>query len=378
MIDINEHAKAFVLFLRRLKQQLPDAPQWYPYDTLASLPHILSLLGEDFKHLLLPRTKDSIVLDVGCGDGDLSFFLENLGWLVHAIDHPLTNHNHMQGVMRLRSTLRSAVDVCAVDLDAAFQLPSERYDLIIFCGTLYHLQNPFHVLKELAKSTKYCILSTRIAARLPSGACIDDESVAYLVDEYELNADNSNYWIFSGRGLERILGRTKWEVIKSLRVGYVNGSEPVSAERDERIYCLLRSCYSDRYNVKFLHGWYEPEGEGWRWVQPAFGVRVEFTPADRAGVRLVLEIFVPQALIDAQPHVELRVEIDGQWRSAGVYDQAGMSTCSIDIPRWSIQDREAVDVLFTVDASLLPTAEDARPLGIIVNRLWSTSLLDEG
>src|SRR6185436_11056990 len=78
---------------------------WYPYDTLANLEHLQQLLSEDLPFFLNRAVPTRRILDVGCGDGELSFYLESLGYDVVAIDHPTHNHNGMQGVRALRSAL---------------------------------------------------------------------------------------------------------------------------------------------------------------------------------------------------------------------------------------------------------------------------------
>ena len=91
------------------------------------------------------------VLDLGCADGELAFFLESLGYQVTAVDHGVYNHNGMRGARALKAALGSAVELVELDLDRPFQLPGGPYDFAFFLGTLYHLRNPFHVLEELAK-----------------------------------------------------------------------------------------------------------------------------------------------------------------------------------------------------------------------------------
>src|SRR5919198_1395241 len=111
--EIQAIAKRATLFrqtLRRVKQRIGDPGfEWYRYDTLASLDHIDKLLtGEN--RFLLNRARGRI-LDVGCGDGELSFLLESLGYHVVAVDHPLYNHNGMRGVRRLKAALGSSVEI---------------------------------------------------------------------------------------------------------------------------------------------------------------------------------------------------------------------------------------------------------------------------
>lgn len=112
-------------------------------------------------------------------------------------------------------------------------------------GILYHLKNPYYVLEELARATRYCALSTRVAkwAR-PAGSDrwirIENLPVAYLVDTFECNNDATNFWIFSTAGLQRIVKRAGWDIVEQSNVGAGN-SNPAENNKDERCYMLLKS-----------------------------------------------------------------------------------------------------------------------------------------
>ena len=75
------------------------------------------------RRFLEPLIGDHPVLDLGCGDGDLSFLFESLGCRVCAIDNPPTNYNRMAGVEALKTALDSSVRIESLDLDGPFHLP---------------------------------------------------------------------------------------------------------------------------------------------------------------------------------------------------------------------------------------------------------------
>src|SRR5260370_12814520 len=79
--DVKEIARQAILFEKRLNQIKESlAPQeivWYPYRTLAVFSILDKLLTGPRRHLLDLAAGDPI-LDLGCGDGGLSFFLESL------------------------------------------------------------------------------------------------------------------------------------------------------------------------------------------------------------------------------------------------------------------------------------------------------------
>jgi tRNA (mo5U34)-methyltransferase len=161
---------------------------------------------------------------------------------VDILDTPATNMNGLRGAVALRDHLGSSVQIHDVDLDRQFTLPRDRYGLILLLGILYHLQNPYYALRQLAAHSSHCLLSTRVARfagaeRTPIGQL----PVAYLVAPYETNNDPTNYWIFSPAGLERLVERCGWSVLERLNVGDTIDSDPSSPERDERMFMLLRS-----------------------------------------------------------------------------------------------------------------------------------------
>ncbi len=254
--EIKDRALAFKQTLGGKKHALaPTAFTWYPYGTLDNFVTLDRLLTGANRHLL-DLIGHQPTVDIGCADGDLAFFLETLGCKAQVIDYAPTNYNGLQGVKLLKTALSSAVEIHEVNLDAQFTLPENDYGLAFFLGILYHLKNPFYALEALAKSARYCLISTRIAkfnarsrksdtrfARLLSNGRTDFSRipVAYLLDEAEANNDSTNYWIFSDAGLRRILKRTGWEVCDYMTVGNTANSDPASVEGDERAFCLVKS-----------------------------------------------------------------------------------------------------------------------------------------
>jgi tRNA (mo5U34)-methyltransferase len=215
---------------------------FYAHDTLGNVVHLDSLLTGHQRDL------DALagggpVADIGAADGDLSFVLEDVcGWEMDIIDWGATSANGLQGARALRDELGSRAAIHEIDLDRQFTLPRDRYGLILLLGILYHLQNPFFVLRHLADHADNCLLSTRVARLMgPQRTRVADLPVAYLVGPDELNSDPTNYWVLSQAGLERLVERAGWEVSARLTVGDTAESDTFSAEHDERCFMLLRS-----------------------------------------------------------------------------------------------------------------------------------------
>ena len=238
MDGLGEHVERLGSARREIDNDFP----WYPYDILANLVHIDAMLSgqnRDLTRLAEARP----VADIGAADGDLAFVLEQAGgWQVEIVDTAATNMNGLDGARALRDYFHSGVQIHDIDLDRQFRLPSDRYGLVLLLGILYHLQNPYYVLRELAARSTHCLLSTKVARFAgPAHTPIAGLPVAYLVAPFETNNDPTNYWMFSPTGLERLVERCGWSVLERLNVGDTENSDPATPEHDERMFMLLRS-----------------------------------------------------------------------------------------------------------------------------------------
>jgi tRNA (mo5U34)-methyltransferase len=213
---------------------------WYPYGILNNFIHLRQIFN-DFPLESLATNKR--IGDIGAADGDLAYFMGALGFDVDIIDYPPTNFNNMRGVKLLKEILNpeTAINIIDCDIDGQFSLPQEKYDLIFLLGILYHLKNPYYILETLCKSTKHLILSTRVMQYAPDGSNFRGKPVAYLLNPDESNNDPTNFWIFTHKGLERLVDRCGWDVLSCLSVGDTTTSNPSDANRDERCFMLLKS-----------------------------------------------------------------------------------------------------------------------------------------
>jgi tRNA (mo5U34)-methyltransferase len=223
------------------KHELMPQGFWYPYGSMNNLSHLSKLLtgvGRDLESLIAGQP----VADIGAADGDLSFFLSSRGvQSIDIIDHAPTNFNGLEGARKLQGEFKSDISIHDIDLDMQFHIP-RNYGLIIMLGILYHLENPFFVLKNLSFHGKYMLVSTKVAEYSgPGGVRIADIPLGYLLDPLECNDDPTNFWVFSNAGLKRLFSRTGWEIVDFISLGCTNGSEPASLEKDERAFALLRS-----------------------------------------------------------------------------------------------------------------------------------------
>jgi len=341
------------------------AGDWYPYDSLSSIGSLDIFLKGDPEAFRRLAGQDP-VLDIGCGDGDIAFFLESLGYAVHTIDNPPTNNNHMYGVEALKCALQSSVTIQAVDLDQRIELPEPHYGLTLLLGILYHLKNPYAILEALSKKSQFCFLSTRIASHSPDKKVFfGDLPVAYLLDEAETNRDETNFWIFSEAGLRRILRRTGWDVKEFRVTGNASSSDPVSTAGDSRAFCLLESRVANRSNaIQILDGWNELEFGSWRWSTRRFSIRVP-APPPGAPSTVRFRFQVPPPLAAARPSFQMTVKVDGESLPPANYSSAGEHQY-VSAVRPMLEPAAMRIVEIELDRAVGPTDADQRELGVLV------------
>jgi len=359
--ELLEYTKEFTLGLDAAKAQPPgDIFRWYPYSTISAIPILAPLLTDHFAAF---RTgMEGGMLDIGCGDGDLAYLFASLGCRMTAVDLPSCNFNWMTGVRALRTRLNLPIDILEMDVDSHFQLDGGPYGLVLLLGILYHLKNPFQVLETLARNARYCVLSTRVAARSVAGTLIRDEPLAYLLDHREANNDPTNYWVFSHEGLLRLAKRTGWRVIGHRSVGCAN-SDPAASDADERMFVFLRSqLCSAPAQVRLLHGWTEPVPQKWGWTEKKFAIEVRLEEPRRPG-SFLLGFVVPDSIASSSP-VTVHCTVNGHPTASEVFHGPGDKLFEKRLPA-VVDSQKPMVFEFAVEHSY-HAPPDPRDLGIIM------------
>jgi SAM-dependent methyltransferase len=297
------------------------------------------------------------MLDLGCGDGDLAFLFESLGCRVCAIDNPPTNYNLMAGVEALKRALDASVRVEPLDLDGPFPLPLRHSGLALCLGILYHLKNPYRVLETLAGHANYCLLSTAITRSAPDEITdVTHWPVAFLAGRDGLRDDETNYWIFSETGLRTLVDRAGWEVCDWM-VASDEDSASAGTQRDERVFCLLRSrAYTPAPVTQLVAGWHVLENGAWRWTERRFTLAV--APGAQ---RLCLKVTVPPNL---PLPLSLTARVAGSTLAIHTLTCPGDSECAQLLPPGA-----EVLVEFEADGALSPDATDRRERAILVRAI---------
>ena len=367
--------------LKSVKDKTPLDPRvvWYPWASLAAFKFLDEFLDHD-PEALKRRIGSDPVLDLGCGDGDVGFFLESLGARVDTVDNAPTNYNGLLGVRALKQALSSRVGIHVADVDTRPNLPASFYGLTIMLGVLYHLKNPFLVLETLSRHSRHIFLSTRIASVTPDRKLnFGAYPLAYLVDERELNQDATNYWIFSEESLKRLLRRTGWNITHYTTAGGSGAAtaDPVSPQGDVRAYVLAESRMTSPYTGFHLQqGWHAPEHHGmeygiWRWTHRRFSVTLDLTaPLAPATLRFLFHL--PEPLLAEHPSLTLRATVNGTPLPPATFSTPGEHEYSGTLPSLA---SGTVQVDFELDRALGPSDKDQRELGVLVDFSAASPLL---
>lgn len=363
---LREQANRFHNHLAAVKSQTPLDPRvtWYPWRSLGQMEVLDKFLRGDSAGLMSMIGHDP-VLDVGCGDGDIAFFLETLGVRVDAIDHAPTNYNALLGVHALKQKLGSSIRIHAVDLDTRPHLPGSNYGFTVMLGVLYHLKNPFLVLEALARASRYIFLSTRIASRGPDRKTnFGTLPIAYLVDDDELNHDKTNFWIFSESALRRVVKRSGWDLIEYTTIGPAAAADPVTPAGDARAFILAKSrMAAPPCDFRLLRGWHQLEYDAWRWTERAFSMEmVSYAPLQPATLRFVFQL--PEVVFAKTPARTLSVRVNGTQLAPGIYSTPGEHEYIGTIPALGAG---VATVEFELDGAIGPTNVDQRELGLLVD-----------
>ena len=177
------------------------------------------LLRSEFDNMRVGDLRGKSVLDIGAWDGYFSFTAERLGaGRVVALDHyvwrsQLTEHGvpgdrplapggalpGRAGFDLAHSVLDSRVEPVVADLETADLSGLGEFDVVLFLGVLYHLQNPLSVLRRLATITREVLVLETEAVVIRG---YEHTAMCEFYETTELNNDVSNWWAPNARAVE--------------------------------------------------------------------------------------------------------------------------------------------------------------------------------
>ncbi len=124
-----------------------------------------------------------------------------------------------------------------------------------------------------------------------------------------------------------------------------------------------------RAAVQLAKGFYDPEGNAWRWTQQRFSVVLAPPPgAAQRGAKLVFHFTLPEAEVSKLGPVTLSASVAGQDLPPQTYSAAGDYAFERNVPA-TLLAAQAVNVDFQTDKSLPPTGTDQRELGLVASSI---------
>ena len=122
-----------------------------------------------------------------------------------------------------------------------------------------------------------------------------------------------------------------------------------------------------RAAVQLIHGFYDPEGNAWRWTARQFSAVLP-TPATPRSTQLVFRFNVPEVSIRKLGPLTLYASVNGLALPTETYSAPGDFTYRKEVPPAALTG-EAVTVDFSLDKTLPPQGTDRRELGLVAMSL---------
>jgi tRNA (mo5U34)-methyltransferase len=217
---------------RDLREKVADIPFWFHSIDLGCgvvTPGIksLELLRRELRLLNLPDLRGKTVLDVGAWDGYFSFAAEGLGAeRVVALDHHVWGldreaknrykaEGKVQGIPErhpkeipelwrfdelpgkrgfdlAHKTLDSKVEAVVCDLMNVEEQKLGKFDVVLFLGVLYHMENPVESLRIVRKLTNHLAVIETEAMEI---AGQEDRPICeFFPPSAKLMDDPTNFW----------------------------------------------------------------------------------------------------------------------------------------------------------------------------------------
>jgi 2-polyprenyl-3-methyl-5-hydroxy-6-metoxy-1,4-benzoquinol methylase len=173
-----------------------------------------------FLHQLRPQ--DIEILDIGCGNGNITIPVASLGYNIIGVD---CDRNSIENAKRKNIFINARFINCSIDeLNR-----SKKYDIVIASEVIEHLDNPLEVLKLIK-----CILKSDglFLVSIPNGYCLEElirrftshsnlgRMIKYLIRRHLMKkentqslADSPHLHFFSLFSFKRLLDSLDFKVI---------------------------------------------------------------------------------------------------------------------------------------------------------------------
>lgn len=194
--------------IKKVKELSPWGQKIYLIDDIFTPGPLDTEQRWDFIKNFLPKDlKDMHVLDVGCSAGYFSVKIRELGtYNVVGIDfeHYIRQAKLVAEVKRYKNI--------EFRIQSIYKLnTSEKFNLTLCLGVLYHLKYPFLALKKMSEVTTEMLL-------LETEALLDEQDTDKIkFIEHTYKNDGTNWWIFGEECLKGMLRSVGFKFVKSYR-----------------------------------------------------------------------------------------------------------------------------------------------------------------
>lgn len=122
------------------------------------------MLIDNLDKLYKDKYEQLSVLDLGSGEGAMSLALWNRGVRnITCVEARELNVKKAKFVFNHFGVNANIIHSC---IDDFLNNNTKKYDLVIFMGILYHILNPFDVMRKLSEITKECIVLETVVAKV--------------------------------------------------------------------------------------------------------------------------------------------------------------------------------------------------------------------
>jgi len=215
-------------------------------------------LDHELRAFRIPDLQGKTVLDIGAWDGYFSFAAERLGarrvvaldhyvWSIDLADYwsevnrgaprrPYQETRHWQpaelpgkrGFEMAREALGSRVEPCVADFMTADLEQIGTFDVVLFLGVLYHLENPFAAIRRLASVTRELAILETEAIAIPG---LEQRALWEFFPSDELDGDVTNWWAPNERALKGMCLAAGFHRVDAI-AGSPGGAEAANASAD--------------------------------------------------------------------------------------------------------------------------------------------------
>ncbi|MDJ0649526.1 MAG: DUF1698 domain-containing protein [Xenococcaceae cyanobacterium MO_188.B19] len=166
------------------------------------------------KRIKLPPLKGKSVLDIGAWDGFYSFKVEEMGASkVVALDYFSWLRNGKKAFDTACLLRNSKVESVKSDFMKLDLKELGLFDIVLFLGVLYHLEEPFRAIRRLHSVTRELAIIDTEAVYIPGQ---EEKALFEFYPGTELNNDSSNWWAPNLKGLESACLAAGFKRIKCL------------------------------------------------------------------------------------------------------------------------------------------------------------------